>query len=183
MRTVTLLLVVIVLSSCDSFYHLRYRHLKKVPALPVVFAVPDRSCMVPDVPADFVEQSSQRDTSTFTPKPDSTAQTQINVLPVPLTEGKRSHEIKPAEQEPLQQASHHIPARRDFSLAIGVLLIALGIFLLVMAIFVVPFSGMAVVPMILLEMLFGYMIWRSLGTGITYVISRFRKRKDNRKES
>jgi hypothetical protein len=68
--------------------------------------------------------------------------------------------------------------RHDWSAFIGLLLLLGGITLLLLCILVIPYAGLPVVATILLELFLLYFVWRAIGTGATFLITRYRRKRN-----
>jgi hypothetical protein len=178
MKNNIILLLLLALTSCSSFERMKYRHIDKVPATPQTFTTSERlrACqedhpLVPDTVGTQVQNAPEKQIDS------------CGIVPGNFTEQCPGEIVSPAHQNPITPTAYSTagitpPIKRDWSLLIGALSLLCGILLLLMCIFVLPYAGIPLVGTIILELLFLYFVWRCIGTGMIYFITRFRKKRD-----
>lgn len=177
MKNYFILLLLLALTSCSSFERMKYRHLNKVPATPQTFLVPEK--LAHDIPEIRVAVESVIPESKYTAiLTNDSVEKILQEVPPSCDSGvyKESGHIEsvPSESE---TSKLQTPIRRDWSLLIGLLLLICGIWLLAFCITVLPFSGISIVWIIVMEIFFLYLAWRCIGTGTMYFLTRFRRKR------
>ncbi len=176
MKNYFILLPLLALTSCSSFERMKYRHVDKVPATPQQFSTAEREyksfekklIRVDSVPLP-VQETTQIVIDTF-------VVSDVDVL-API-----GHEMSTPMQDHLAvpvlktNETYIQPVRHDWSAFIGLMLLMGGFALLLFCIVVIPYAGFPIVATILLELLLLYFVWRSIGTGTRYLLTRYRRR-------
>lgn len=177
MKNYFILLMLLALTSCSSFERMKYRHLDKVPATPQAFAVSEINTHTASENKIVEVQAAPQSEcdAVFTTE---SVEEKISEIPSSCDPGDymESGHIESVPSA-IENSEWQTPLRRDWSLLIGLLLLICGIWLLAFCITVLPFSGISIVWIVVMEIFFLYLAWRCIGTGTTYFITRFRRRR------
>lgn len=160
---------------------MRYRHLRKVPAQPVVYAVHTqqedsiayaeiRESNLPECIASNVPDTFHGHDENFIRQENYSSQ---NV---------RSYDtISVNQKNNVPIINNPVALRRDWSVAIALMMILAGTILLLYCIFVVPYFNILLLAILAFELLFAFAGIKLIATGVSIIRNRF-KRPENYKE-
>lgn len=176
MKWTTYLFFILLLSSCSSFERMQYRHVRKVPASPVV--VEQRGNVLKETAsaADTVISLVPVTRSEVFPQPTASLvdTSRSIVLPAqPDTTRTLTRIMETAKTHPVLRHVQPAP-RRDLSLLVALILIFAGLTFIGYCVFLIPTLNILLGFRLILEAMFLIAAWKCLKYGIGMFVARFR---------